>query len=809
MISSKQMVRFSVLCAALVAAAACGDGPDATESENAVIDPPTQCSSGRPDCSLSLDFPVAGDLNASNSAGLRFSEESNGLVVDRVGMLPDSDGDGVPDDADECPETPDWISCDGDPSNDGLYQTLFYDPSGTNEVVRRSIVTTITEIPQIDVYFLIDATPNLAEEIAVLQENIPNIVEDVRAVFPDAQFGLGLYREYPLPPLAPRFSQAPYHHILDLTDDEVLLQTAVSTLNTVANDSPASAATQALYAVGSGLGLGAMVPNRGPCPDAENASIGYPCFRPNALHVVMNITDAEVYDGPRETGLRYGDPPFEPNVGAGVTDLPPVEMFPALFEADNAATALDLGDLSGKSLTLMGMSTLLSDQVNTAIAPGCATPPPVPPPDPSPGDNMDGKDVVLALRFDSPVGGFSARANNTHWPGANLALFGDAALDPLAALTCDGGTTGEGLWGAITWSPTTSQQYYLVADGIVPASDPGHEPEGAFSISIVVDGDSPNPAWLTSDAPVRWNDVRAALLGSDIRVASVVTLPNAMSTSSPANADARSMATATNARTKIGGQWVTELASSNGEGLDAAIGNTIALAKTDSVYTISLLEADSDAPEVDFVTLIRNHDCAQAEPLGCDNAAANRCQRCDIGSVLKYEVVMSNTSVAPNSTSQVFDFELVVRADDAIEVERIPVRVMVPDSDSHDFVDVPGSSFYRNAYDSTARCNTPPERPKWGDLLWSGSTPGESTIEFQIRTANTEAELQTVAPTVIVVPTDTTSRTFNITKELIADGQSYGLPYIQITALLNPSNSPPATPTLQGWSFEFVCEAAE
>ena len=45
--------------------------------------------------------------------------------------------------------------------------------------------------------------------------------------------------------------------------------------------------------------------------------------------------------------------------------------------------------------------------------------------------------------------------------------------------------------------------------------------------------------------------------------------------------------------------------------------------------------------------------------------------------------------------------------------------------------------------------------------------------------------------------------------EVFADGQPYGLPYIQITAVLNPANSPPETPTLEGWTFEFVCEAAE
>ncbi|MGB8329548.1 MAG: hypothetical protein WCE62_05425, partial [Polyangiales bacterium] len=185
------------------------------------------------------------------------------------------------------------------------------------------------------------------------------------------------------------------------------------------------------------------------------------------------------------------------------------------------------------------------------------------------------------------------------------------------------------------------------------------------------------------------------------------------------------------------------------------------------------------------------------------------CRRCDVGADLAYEVILSNGLVSPTGVAQLFDFELVVRADDAIEVERIPVRVMVPKTADHEFGDVPGLNFYRNVYDSTTRCNTPPEHPKWGSLDWLGDAPGGSTIEFQIRTANTVAALQTAVPAVIVIPTDTDSHRLNITEELIADGQSYGLPYIQITAVLNAVNNPPATPMLTGWSFEFVCEAAE
>ncbi|MFW2388453.1 MAG: hypothetical protein ACN4G0_08955, partial [Polyangiales bacterium] len=169
----------------------------------------------------------------------------------------------------------------------------------------------------------------------------------------------------------------------------------------------------------------------------------------------------------------------------------------------------------------------------------------------------------------------------------------------------------------------------------------------------------------------------------------------------------------------------------------------------------------------------------------------------------------ANRSVPPTGSSQVYDFELVASADNVVEVERIPVRVMIPDADSHEFDETPGTAFYRNVYDSTERCITPPEHPKWDDLIWEGSTPESSSIDFQIRTAASADELALTLPVVVSVSGSGTGGTIDVRDELIAGGQTVGLPYIQITAVLNPSTSPPATPTLVGWSFQYFCEAAQ
>ncbi len=790
--------------AALFAVTACGGGTGVDDRSNAVIDPPQQCSDERPDCSMSFDFPVQEDLNATNSAGLRYSQAAGSLVIDRVGALPDGDLDGVPDDADDCPGMPGWrLPCDGDPGNDGVYQTLFFDPSGSSEAVRTSLVTTTARIPAIDIYFLIDSTSSMAGEIGVLKNEIMNIISDVQLSFDDPQLGLGLFREYPISPLAITDSQAPYHHILDLTDDATLFAKAVSTLNTVSNMTSPDAGAQALYAVASGQGLGDFVPNRGPCPAGR---VGYPCFRPDVLRLVLNITDAEMYNGPRPGSPPY--PPFMPP-RPGVSNLPPVEMFPALFDADDAGSALDLGDLSAQSLTLMGMSSLLNDRVNTASALGCQTQSGIPP-----GDDMDDKDVVITFSFDSPsVTLADVFANNTHWPGANVALFDNAMLDPSMAVACDGTTTT--FWGAVQWVPVTTQRYYIVVDGQVPASDLQVEPEGAFSLSILHDGDPANPSWLTADAPVQWDPVEVALLANDIRVASVVSPKDSMTMPSDADADAREVAIVTGAVTKVGGQWVGEITAPDGEGLGAQVTNTINLILDESVYGIQMVAVDDDTTpgfdETDFVRALSPQDCAEGEPFECGapDPMTDQCPDCEPGADIEFQLLLLNNSVAPTSTSQVFDFEIVVWADDTVEVERIPVRVMVPDDVAHELDDAPGANFYRNSYDSLARCNVPPERPDWGYLSWTGSTPGDSTIEFQIRAANTAAELDAAIPAVVVIPSGTEDGILDIGQELINADIPNGLLFLRVTAMLNTSPDLRDTPELAGWEFEFVCFAAE
>ena len=121
---------------------------------------------------------------------------------------------------------------------------------------------------------------------------------------------------------------------------------------------------------------------------------------------------------------------------------------------------------------------------------------------------------------------------------------------------------------------------------------------------------------------------------------------------------------------------------------------------------------------------------------------ADQCLACEPGADVDYELLLRNNTVAPTSNSQVFDFEIVVTLDGTIEIDRIPVRILVPDAPSHEFDAAPGTNFYLNNYDAFDRCNAPVERPTWNTISWEGSTPGDTTIDFQIRAANTRRRAQ-------------------------------------------------------------------
>lgn len=176
------------------------------------------------------------------------------------------------------------------------------------------------------------------------------------------------------------------------------------------------------------------------------------------------------------------------------------------------------------------------------------------------------------------------------------------------------------------------------------------------------------------------------------------------------------------------------------------------------------------------------------------------CLGCLADAKLRFEFRVGNDFVPSTATAQVFDFDMVVFADGSTEIDRFPVRVMVPPIGTSF-----GSGFYQNTYDSDYVCEMPPERPDWGMLTWVGSTPSDSTVEFEFFTGNTIAELDNQIPVSIVYPTDTTAQTYDVGDELLAGGKLNFLPFLRVRARLNASSDQLSTPIFEGWSMQFNC----
>ncbi|MGB5810600.1 MAG: hypothetical protein WBG86_08730, partial [Polyangiales bacterium] len=383
--------------------------------------PPADCPVGDPTCARAHDYPTQTDLNISNSSNVAFNGSSMQLLPGSASIV-DSDDDGVPDEADDCPG-PGWrIPCDGDASDDGLYQTAYFD--STNGVTLGADINVDGKIKTADAYILMDATGSMAGEQAQLVKDLTQgtfvdpvecpggsdtgLVGALQCVVENVWMGLGQFNEVPLSPYGHNYGYTPYHHHLDVTDNLQHLLDAVSALKIRYNRDSPEAATQALYSVMTGEGLGPWVPNRTGCPAGR---WGYPCFRPTALPIIIMFTDDEMYNGPRATSAKYGS--FGTS-GLG-TRLPPVVQDPGVLYTGDIATAHDFGDLTNTSLTVMGSNANLSNFATTWTATGCSY-------CPSSGCWGDGRDGIVKFSLNSALPSVFVSGEGSFYPYTNLAV---------------------------------------------------------------------------------------------------------------------------------------------------------------------------------------------------------------------------------------------------------------------------------------------------------------------------------------------------------------------------------------------------
>jgi hypothetical protein len=802
-----------ILFSLAVALPACQGGgePGVGAISEAVISAPASCGNGDPTCNVAIDYPGKKDLTGSNFANLTYSAPDAGLTLTPgSGNVVDTDGDGVPDPADECAGVGWRLPCDGDDSNDGIYQTLYYNTD--SDVTVRTDLAVTGKIESADAYILMDATGSMTGEQVQLLNGLTTgtfvdtttcpsaagtgLVGAMKCSLPDLWIGVGDFKDIADGVHTNRYENAPYHHYLDTTDNVQHMVDAVAQMVAdYGNDAP-EAATQAMYSVVTGQGLGDLVPNRGACPSTPAGRWGYPCFRSGVLPIIVLVTDAEMYNGPRLYSPTYGYPPYDGTVEVG-TRLPPVEQSPNVLYSNDPSTVWDLGDLTNKSMTVMGSNKNMGNSAQTWDKFACKR-----------GSYWygywgDGRDAFLKFSLTGSTDMFVSGQGSAYHT-TNVAILDSS----LGFLDCNGGPgSGGDYWGRLT-KTLGAGSWYAVSDAAVDTSSSVSERVGNFQVrfhNLTADAGG-YASWQTADLPIPWTTVETELLASGVKFLSVIS-PSG-STDYLAIPDATALANVTGSVDQYGNPYL-ETINGDGTGLSTALLDALSSLVGDTRRDISLVPEDNAATaavdESQFVTAVTATSCPTTTLNNClGGQGTSQCLGCLQDTQIGFSFRLGNDFVSATPSAQVFDFEMVAYADGVVELGRIPVRIMVPENGTSY-----GAGYYENTYDSDVVCEMPPERPNWGTLTWTGSAPPDSTVEFEFFTANTLAELDSQIPVSITYPTDTTAQSYNVGTELITGGSLNYLPFLRVRVRLQASSDAMQTPVFEGWSFEFHCEEVD
>jgi hypothetical protein len=720
------------------------------------------------------------------------------------GSIVDTDGDGVPDPADDCDGTGWLLPCDGDATNDGAYQTAYFDSGG--QATLSADIQVQANVRSADAYILMDATGSMGGEQNQLVTDLTSgtfvdpvecpggvntgLVGALKCVIPDIWIGVGDFKEVSYLPHNNRYDMAPYHHYLDTTDNIQHVLDAVSAFVADLNKDDPEALSQALYSVVTGEGLGDLVPNRGACPSSPAGRWGYPCFRDKVLPIVLLFSDADMWNGPVANGHTYGDPPFDGTLGLG-TRLPPVEQSPNVLYSSDPFTAWDLGDLTNKSMTVMGSNVNLGNDAQTwdkGLCMQCG----------GSGCWADGRDAFVKFSLGSMVDMFVS-GEGTAYHTTNTALFDSS----LVSVDCNPGPGGGDYWGRLTQT-LGAGDWYAVSDASVAPSNSVADRRGNFQLRLhnLTADPGGDPSWQTADLPIAWTTVETELLASRVKLVSVVSPNSGGYIGIP---DLTELGIVTGSVDKQGDPYLEQIAG-DGSGLSTALLDAVRALIGDTRRDVTLAPEDNLATatvdETQFVSAIEANRCPTNGIKNCDGQTSSMCLGCLADAKLQFRFRVGNDFVPSTATAQVFDFDMVVMVDGTTEIDRYPVRVMVPPTGGSF-----GSGYYENTYDSDVVCEIPPERPEWGALTWTGSTPSDSEVVFEFFTADTLADLDSQIPVPVTFSGDPVvqSHVIDISDELVAAQTPMDSLFLRVRANLRGSTDGSDTPIFQGWSMDFNC----
>ncbi|MDH5491351.1 MAG: hypothetical protein OEY14_05305 [Myxococcales bacterium] len=159
----------------------------------------------------------------------------------------------------------------------------------------RATLTLPINLAVVDLFFLIDATASMRDEIDNVRAGLrTRVVPGVREAIPDAAFGLAFAGEFPVLPHASG-DILPYELRSPITSDVIRIEAALDGAPVWGNVDVPEAQIEGLYQLATGDGLPPWIPASAGCPSGGS---GGACFRDEALPLVVLVTDAPMHNGP-------------------------------------------------------------------------------------------------------------------------------------------------------------------------------------------------------------------------------------------------------------------------------------------------------------------------------------------------------------------------------------------------------------------------------------------------------------------------------------------------------------------------------
>ncbi|MBW3594518.1 MAG: hypothetical protein KY391_02980 [Actinobacteria bacterium] len=210
----------------------------------------------------------------------------------------------------------------------------------------------------LDVFFLVDTSSSMDSTIAGLRVGMQDIIEDLAGAGLDVQFGVGEFKDYPIPGYGDaQAGDFPYRLNRVIGPVDAQLKAALERLESSgggALDQPESQLT-GLYQAATGAGDPPWVP--------ADQDAG---FRREAMKVIVNITDARFHN---ET--QHPSPPFA-TVAQALKDKGILQVGLAIYGPNGANGEDDLREMARQTNTFAQVPVDCDENGSPDIAPGQA-----------------------------------------------------------------------------------------------------------------------------------------------------------------------------------------------------------------------------------------------------------------------------------------------------------------------------------------------------------------------------------------------------------------------------------------------------